>query len=391
MGNPGRLALLTAKTLIRKVHQHFTISRRLTYDFRRKASLMLKFFSARFGRLNSLVAIAVFALLLITSGCGVFNTHKKVPVPPLLGPLQEAGKESLIEEVNKLATTKSVHGKVDVQFEDTSFATVGIAEKYRQVDGTVTLQRPAKIHLAIQLLFVDLVQMTSDGEHFRVAVLQGEEKYKRFVKGTNSAVYDKLHPNGSQASAKLDSKQKSEKQTVSALSNLRPQHLTDALMMRPIERDTGLFYSQSQFFQEEKDTRRQANKNDRVIRSYYLLDELAQVGSGNLQIRRRFWFDRVGGIRLARLQTYDDRGALVTDVAYYNEKPFGAGPTVNLPSRVEITRPQDQYKLSISYQDPASVELDREYPPQAFVLENKWQLPEVDLDAQNTRKVTANH
>jgi hypothetical protein len=383
--------LLTRKTLVCKVDGRFAISRRLTYDFRRKAYLMLKYFNARLGRINSPLLVAVLAVVVSTSGCGIFNTHKTVRVPPLLSPLREAGKDRLIAEVNKLASTTSVHGKVDVQFEDTSFATVGIADKYRQVDGTVTLQRPAKIHMAIQLLFVDLVQMSSDGEHFRVAVLQGEEKYKRFVKGTNNAVYDKLNSNGVKPDPKMDSKQKSEKQTVSALSNLRPQHLTDALLMRPIERQPGMFYAESQFFQEEKDARREAGKDDRVIRAYYLLDELEQTQSGDLLLRRRFWFDRVGEIRLARLQTYDDRGALITDVAYFNEKPFGAGPTVNLPSRIEITRPQDQYKLSISYQDPVSVELNRDYPPQSFVLENKWQLPEVDLDAQNSRKVTANH
>ena len=97
-----------------------------------------------------------------------------------------------------------------------------------------------------------------------------------------------------------------------------------------------------------------------------------------------------GGIRLARVQTYDDRGTLITDVSYYNEKSLGSTNTAALPSRVEITRPQDQYKLSITYQDSASVELNREYGPKAFVLENKWDLPEVDLDAQH-KKVTANH
>jgi hypothetical protein len=62
-----------------------------------------------------------------------------------------------------------------------------------------------------------------------------------------------------------------------------------------------------------------------------------------------------------------------------------------LPSRIEITRPQDQYKLSIAYQDASSVEVNRAggYAPRAFVLENKWGLPEVDLDATH-KKVTAN-
>jgi hypothetical protein len=36
------------------------------------------------------------------------------------------------------------------------------------------------------------------------------------------------------------------------------------------------------------------------------------------------------------------------------------------------------------------VELDKEYRPEAFVLENKGQLPEVDLDAQLNKKAKTN-
>jgi len=46
-----------------------------------------------------------------------------------------------------------------------------------------------------------------------------------------------------------------------------------------------------------------------------------------------------------------------------------------------LTRPQDHYQLSLTYQSPESVVLDREYPLDVFVLENKNNLPEVDLDA----------
>ena len=95
--------------------------------------------------------------------------------------------------------------------------------------------------------------------------------------------------------------------------------------------------------------------------AYYLLEEFSQPNAGDAKLLRRFWFDRVGGIRLARVQTYDDRGLLVTDVSYYNEKTLGSSATASLPSRIEITRPQDQYKLNITYQDSGSVELNREY------------------------------
>ncbi len=347
------------------------------------------------------MALPRFALLLflvstlLTTGCGLFGAHTKVQVPQLLTPLAEANKASLMQEVNRLAAIKSIHGKVDIQFEDTSFASSGIAEKYRQVDGAITLQRPGQIYLIIQFTFVDIAQMASDGEHFSVAVLKGDDKYRRFVKGTNNAVYARLDGDDSAVEAKnvkqKNVKQKTEKETVSALSNLRPQHLTDALMVRPITAGDSLVYSQSQFFQEEPDNRLQAKKGTRIMRGYYLLEEFSQPTAGDARLLRRFWFDRVAGIRLARLQTFDERGFLITDVGYSNEKPFGSTAQVTLPSRIELTRPQDQYKLSITYQDPASVELNKEFRPEAFVLENKWQLPEVDLDAQRIKKVTANH
>src|SRR6185503_15834312 len=129
-----------------------------------------------------------------------------------------ADKDQLITELNRLAAVKSIHGKVDIQFEDTAFASVGIAEKYRQVDGNLTLQRPGQIYLALTFTIVDIAQMASDGEHFAVAVLRGDEKYKRFVKGTNSAEYAKLSANADPKNATAN--QKGENATVSALSNL---------------------------------------------------------------------------------------------------------------------------------------------------------------------------
>jgi hypothetical protein len=349
---------------------------------------MLKHFNAyRIVPSRLLLSVLAVSVLLFTAGCGLFGAKKKITVPQLLGPLARADKARLIQEVNRLSTVKSIHGKVDIQFEDTSFASSGIADQYRLVDGTITLQRPGQIYLIIQFTFVDIAQMASDGEHFGVAVLKGDDKYKRFVKGTNSADYGKLDADADGAPQQTD-KQKTEKETVSALSNLRPQHLTDAFMIRPIDSNSSLVYAQSEFFNEEPDVRRGAKKDARVMRGYYFLDEFSTAAPGDAKLVRRFWFDRVGGIRLARVQSYDERGQLITDVSYSNEKALGSGPTASLPSRVEITRPQDQYKLSISYQDSASVELNRDYPPRAFVLENKWGLPEVDLDAQN--KKTAN-
>jgi hypothetical protein len=324
--------------------------------------------------------------LFLTSGCAsLFGVKQQVKVPPLLTPLTSASASQLIAEVNRLAAVRSLRGKIDIQFQDTSFAESGLAEKYRTADGTVYLQRPGQIYLKIQAPFVgtNIAEMTSDGEHFRVAVLQGDEKFRRFVRGTNSAQYRQLPVNNEGPEKK--SKGMNDKRAVSVLSNLRPQHFTDALLIRPIEprAESGLVYARSEAYEEESDTRPRAKKGARIVRGYYLLDELAPGGETGARIVRRFWFDRVGGIRLARLQTYDKDGSLMTDIVYTEPKSFGENGSLAMPSHIEITRPQDLYKLSVTYQSPEAVVIDKPYDPAVFVLENKWQLPEVDLDTKN--------
>lgn len=352
---------------------------------------MLNLFSVR---RKPLARCAGWVLLLssvfVASGCAsLFGVKQQVKVPPLLTPIANASTPQLIAEVNRLASVRSLRGKIDIQFQDTSFAESGLAEKYRTADGTVYLQRPGQIYLKIQAPFVgtNIAEMTSDGERFRVAVLQGDDKFRRFVSGTNSAQYKRLPMDGS-AETNKNSKGMKEKRTVSVLSNLRPQHFTDALLIRPIppRAESGLVYARSEAYEEEADTRDRAKKGARVVRGYYVLDELAPGGETGARLLRRFWFDRVGSIRLARLQTYDTDGSLITDVVYNEPKSFGESGALVLPSRIEITRPQDLYKLSVTYQAPESVVVDKQYESSVFVLENKWQLPEVNLDIKNSGK-----
>jgi hypothetical protein len=324
------------------------------------------------------LAMALTIVLLTAASCHL--VHKPVAVEKLLTPLADADTAQLVSEVNRLVAARSIHGKVDIEFEDTSFATSGIAEKYRTAEGSITLQRPAKVYLVVQGPFAtEVAQMTSDGEHFRIAILKGDEKYHRFVRGTNQATYAKLEMDGDGSVVKKG-KGNTEAQAVNALSNLRPQHLTDALLIRPIDlHAAGLIYVRSEFYQSEKDPSSQSAK--RVVRGYYLLDELQSGDSGSALLLRRFWFDRVNGVRLARQQTFSEKGTLVTDVSYGESKKFGDSNAL-MPVQVGLTRPQDHYKIMITYQAPESVTVDHDYPPEVFVLENKWGLREVDLDAE---------
>jgi uncharacterized protein YkuJ len=338
-------------------------------------------------RFLSLVVVA-FVLLTLNGCTKLFGVKTQVSVPPLLSPLVESDTAHLIAEVNRLAAVRSIRGKVDIQFQDTSFSESGIAEKYRTADGTVILQRPAQIYLTIQAPFVgtDIAQMTSDGEHFRVAVLKGEEKYRRFVRGTNNAVYPQLEASEAQSKSGSGKNKKdlTDTRAVSVLSNLRPQHFTDALLVLPIppRGESGYVYARSDFYQEEADPKPRARAGSRVVRGYYLLDELVQGGDGGVHINRRFWFDRVAGIRLARMQTFDNNGTLVTDVSYSDQKNFGEGGQLAMPAHIELTRPRDRYKIALTYQAPEAVVINHEYGADIFDLKNKWELPEYNLDAK---------
>ena len=334
------------------------------------------------------ILLVALSLALMGGGC---KTKSRVSVAPLLTPLTKAEMPQLFEEINRMAAVRSMRGKIDVQFLDTSFAECGLVEKYRTADGDVILQRPGQVYLAIKAPFgVKIAEMTSDGTKFWVAVYQGNEKYRRFVHGTNEAQYGKLSADGGTAQnpcgngdGKLD--EEAMQRTVSSLSSLRPQHLTDAMMVRPVTQDnSNLVYAQSEEFVEEPDTRPNAKKNARIVRGYYVLVELEPLEQGRAHVLRRFWFDRVGGIRLARVQNYDRNGQLITDVVYRDPRPFGTENQLRLPVTIEITRPQDRYSLRIGFQSPDEVVLDKQFDPDIFILQNTSDLLEVDLDKQKT-------
>jgi hypothetical protein len=335
-------------------------------------------------------AVLLLAAALALTGCGLFKPSRKISVPQPLVPLVEADEPQMFAEINRLAAVNALDGRVDIQFLDNSFAECGIAEKYRTADGRIVTQRTGKIYLAINVPIIGtkIAEMSSNGERFWAAVYQGDPKYKRFVTGTNNATYQKLDGNARGASPDCNQEGRKREEamqraTVSALSSLRPQHFTDALLVPPVSpAGSNLVYAVAETFEEEADPRPAAKKDSRVIRGYYILTEFEPQSANSARVVRRFWFDRVGQLRLARVQTYGERGQLVTDVVYGAQAAFGEGGARRLPAQIELTRPQDHYSLRVVFQDPSAVKVDQPKQDEAFVLKNSQNLPVVDLDAK---------
>ncbi|MEJ7711592.1 MAG: hypothetical protein WKF84_17430 [Pyrinomonadaceae bacterium] len=214
----------------------------------------------------------------------MLGVKNKINVPALLAPLADADTAQLITEVNRLASHSFNPRKNRHSVSGHFFAKCGIAEKYRTADGTIVIQRPGQIFLVIKVPFVgqDIAQMASDGERFRVAVLMGEERHRRFLRGTNAATYSRVNA-GQEAAASRRTvettariKAANERRAVSAFRDCGPQHFTDALLIRPIDQDQkDRIYVRTESFEEEADSRPKAKTNARIVRGYYLLDEIA--------------------------------------------------------------------------------------------------------------------
>jgi hypothetical protein len=319
-----------------------------------------------------IIPLFLLAIILITSGC----RPKVSPIPILLS-VEDASKEKLLGEVNRFAKVGSMSAKMYLKFEDTSFAKKGSKTSYITVDGSVVVQRPANIFLKVEFFSADIAEMTSNGEKFRVAVLKDNSggKYVKFITGTNKADYSKL-----QSGIKEDSS--ADAKSVSSFSNLRPQHFTDAILIRPTDPEN--VYLQSTIYQQEVDE----GLKKSVMRGYYLLDEFVKDANGELKITRRFWFDRVVSIRLARQQLFDTKGEIESDIIYGQEGNLTkTGEYNNLPLRITVTRPKDKYTMSLTYKSPESVVIGKTYPATAFDLQNTRGLEEVDLD-KNLKEAT---
>lgn len=326
---------------------------------------------------SKLYLLLFLSFVIFLSGC--LSPKDSVERAKLLK-VEDASPTDLMTTVSRFAKMNSMRAKMYLKFEDNSYAEVGLAEKYKTADGEIVVQRPSNILLKVQLPIIksDIAQMTSDGEKFRVAILNdgGSGKYKKFVVGTNDADYSPLQ----QEVERIGDAQQL-KQNVNAFSNLRPQHFTDAILVRPIDNEQ-FDYLTTTITQEEYDVVAKKNSPLKwVLRGYYLLDEVRKNENGDLVISRRFWFDRVGTIRLSRQQIFDAKGEIESDIVYGKEGNLTeTGEYNQLPLQIVVTRPKEKYKMSLTYQSPESVSIGKTYPEKAFVLENTWGLEEVNLD-----------
>jgi hypothetical protein len=255
------------------------------------------------------------------------------------------------------------------------------ADEFPAASGQIRFKRPENTRMNVTFIGARVAEMVSDGEKFKLAVFRPEEK-RRFIYGSNLTDIDRMNVQ--------EIKRTNDAQLAKAggLVNMRPQHITDSFLIKPITEAERPNVFREEVRQVEADTR-PGKKNRLVERSYYVVYVPERDETGQLKLRRKFWFDRSQtGTPLVRQQTFENGvGRLASDVTYdeWFTVPNSNSPW---PRHVIIDRRNDGYRLDLQLVRE-TVEVNAELPATTFILENTEKLEEINLDEQHKASTPA--
>jgi len=244
------------------------------------------------------------------SGCAA--SHKTV-VKPGQAPaaVQTATREQLIENYNRQAEAiQTLNAGVAMKLTSGS-AYSGVIEQYHEVNGFLLAARPASIRVIGQAPVIgkNIFDMVSDGKTFEISI---PSKHK-FVTGPVNVRRPSSKP----------------------IENLRPQHLTDALLWAALTTQSTVLFEESS----------EAN-----VRYYVLTVLRAPTGvnraadsATDFEIAEKIWFDRAD-LHLARVEGFAAGGVVGSDVRYSDWQPAGER---SYPRQIDIARPGEDYQLAI--------------------------------------------
>src|SRR5882724_12758554 len=268
--------------------------------------------------------LGLATLTALAGGCGRVSTKHVVPKGQI-AVAKDATREELIERFNGIAANlKTLNATVDLRPTAGSKYS-GLIEEYHEVKAFLLAKRPANIRMIGQAPVVakTIFDMTSDGETFRVSL----PTKNKFLVGEVGV----------------------ERNSAKPLENLRPQHLFDALLWPEIVKGEVVLI---------------AEFNDETAR-YYVLTVLR--GGYTTEIRRTIWFDRAD-LNLVRMQNYGPKGALLSDIHYWDWQPVGdpaAASTSSFPRQLRIDRPHDDYRIELQI---TKLALNEDLPSDRFQL-----------------------
>jgi len=288
--------------------------------------------------------------VLPTTGC-LFRT-RPVEETYSKAPLKESSQAELIGSLNQQEEKiQSLQATVDI---DTSAGGVkkGHVTDYKEIRGYVLARKPAMLHMIglLPIVRTTAFDMVSDGQDFKLWI----PPKNRFVVGRNEM----------QAS-----------NPEQPMENIRPQNIYEALLIGRVdpEKEIAVLENGEEILHDAK--------GHRVLQADYELVVIRNRKNG-WGLARKIVFSRID-LLAHRQFIYDDEGNLVTDARYANYKDFDG---VSFPSRIEISRPQEEYDITLNM---LKVEINKPLRDDQFMLQQPPGAEVVHLDKPQPQSSSA--
>jgi hypothetical protein len=277
-----------------------------------------------------LAFIAALFLPLVITGCSLFPTTRKLPVPRAPVITQTISPDDLVEHLNqRWAATNTLTAKVEFRA-SVSKTKEGVATDYPSVEGHILMRKPDSLRVVGQLIGVRVFDMASDGKCFTLSIPHDD----KVIKGCGPA--------------KVKSK--------NTWENLRPGFFFDAMLVRGLDPDD--LYA---VVTDSETTMDAARKHLYTVPEYVLSISRRKPGTQQLTPVRVVTFRR-DTLLPSQQDLYDANGNLETEVVYGAYQDFGTG---QFPSTVTIKRPQEEIQIVLSVED---VKENQTLPDDQFVV-----------------------
>src|SRR5262245_27393904 len=323
-------------------------------------------------RVKSLLVL-VLAVAVLGSAC-----VRKVSVNGLLPVSAPLSTEELIDRINAYGKIETFSAQANVKLWNYFSGEGSTAEEFPIATGQIRFKRPENTLMKVTFIHFDVADMVSDGRQFKLALYRPQDS-RRFIYGSNLKDIERMN-----AQEVRDTKDK-RLTKAGGLLNMRPQHITDSFLIKPITEAERQNVFREEVRQVEPDTT-PGKKNRLIERSYYVLYVVAPDDKGQLKLLRKFWFDRTQqnqpgqqSTPLVRQQTFENGGGKLASDVTYSTWFHVTNTNREWPATVVIDRRNDGYRLKLDLL-PASVEINVELPETTFTLENTEKLEELNLD-----------
>src|SRR3954471_11742346 len=262
---------------------------------------------------RNLIRIPIFLLCLLPLGGCLFRSHS-VERKVSTAVLKDATKEQLIERINaEAAKIQTLNATVDIS-PAVGGSKKGKVTEYQEIRGYILVRKPAMLRMIglFPIVRNRAFDMVSDGETFKVSI----PVKNRFIVGRN----DVIHPSGS------------------ALENIRPQHIFDALLLHEIDPSKEAAFLEAGT--EQVEDPKTKKKVDEATYEIGVLDRDPDPKIG-WYLSRRVIFSREDLLPHRQI-VYDKFGSIATDAKYDDFQIYDG---VNFPSTIDIWRPQEEYSI----------------------------------------------